>query len=72
MARHPAITAAPAEEHRRDLTARAEAYRIARAARTSRPAPAHPARVLLNLMAVARRPVMHLRLRKVPAASRPS
>jgi hypothetical protein len=71
MSMHPTITAALAEERRRDLTARAEAYRIARAARTSPPAPRHSTRVFLNLMAAARRPIMHLRLRRVPAAPRP-
>lgn len=37
MFTHPVISAAVAEEHRRDLTARADAYRLMRAARQSRP-----------------------------------
>jgi hypothetical protein len=35
---HPSITAAVAEQHRRDLIARAEMYRLAHAARSSRTA----------------------------------
>jgi len=37
------MTAALAEQHRRDLIARAESYRLARTARTSRSAPARHA-----------------------------
>jgi hypothetical protein len=37
MFTHPAITAALADQHRRDLTAQASAYRLVRAARDSRP-----------------------------------
>jgi hypothetical protein len=72
MSLHPTIAAALAEEHRRDLTARAETYRIARAARTSGPVPARCTRNFLNLLAAVRRPITHLPLRKVPAAPRPS
>ena len=43
MYRHPSMTAALAEQHRRDLIARAESHRLARTARTSRAAPARPA-----------------------------
>jgi hypothetical protein len=43
MYRHPSMTAALAEQHRRDLINRAESYRLARAARTSRAAPARHA-----------------------------
>jgi len=37
MSMHPAITAALADQHRRDLTAQASAYRLARAARNCQP-----------------------------------
>jgi hypothetical protein len=37
MFTHPAITAALADQHRRDLTAQASASQIARAARDARP-----------------------------------
>ena len=60
MSMHPTITAALAEQRRRDLTARAETYRIARAARTASPAPARPVRIIPNLIAAARRPVTRL------------
>jgi hypothetical protein len=68
---HPSIAAALAEEHRRDLTARAEACRLARAARSSRPAPARdtakPVDVIRQLITAARRTVMRLPLFEVPA-----
>jgi hypothetical protein len=70
MSMHPISTAALAEEHRRDVTARAETNRIARDARTNRPAPS--TRIFSKLVAAARRPITHLPLRKVPAAPRPS
>ncbi len=38
MSTYPAITAALADQHRRDLIAQASAYRLARAARDSQPA----------------------------------
>jgi hypothetical protein len=37
MSMHPAITAALADQHRRDLITRADAYRLARTARQGRP-----------------------------------
>ena len=37
MSMHPTITAALADQHRRDMIARAEAHRIARAARRQPP-----------------------------------
>jgi hypothetical protein len=46
MSMHASITAAVAEERRRDMIADAEAHRIARAARTSRPALARPMRII--------------------------
>jgi hypothetical protein len=66
MSMHPTITAALAEQHRRDLTARAETYRIARAAG---PAPARPVRISPHLIAAARRPVTRLFRLKTPAAA---
>jgi hypothetical protein len=69
MSMHPTITAALAEQRRRDLTARAETYRIARAARTASPAPARPVRIIPNLIAAARRPVTRLCRLKAPAAA---
>jgi hypothetical protein len=70
MSMHPINIAALADEHRRDVTARAETNRIARDARANRPAPS--IRIFSNLVAVARRRITHLPLRKVPAAPRPS
>lgn len=69
MSMHPTITAALAEQHRRDLTARAETYRIARATRATRPAPARPVRIIQNLIAAASRPVIRLFRLKTPAAA---
>ena len=66
MSMHPTITAALAEQRRRDLTARAETYRIARAAR---PAPARPVRIIPNLIRAARRPVTRLFRLKAPATA---
>ena len=67
---HPTITAALAEQHRRDLTARAEAHRLARAVRSSRPVPtrdtAGPVKLVRQLVAAARRTAMRLPLVKVP------
>jgi hypothetical protein len=60
MSMHPTLTAALADQHRRDLLASAENHRIARAARASRPAPARPARIIPQLIAAARRPVTRL------------
>jgi len=60
---HPSITAAVAEEHRRDMIAQAEAHRIARiarAARASRPALARPMRVIPRLFAAACRSAARL------------
>ena len=67
MSMHPTITAALAEQHRRDLTARAETYRIARAARAASPSPARPVRTIPNLIAAARQPVTRLLRLKTPA-----
>ncbi len=67
---HPTITQALAEQHRRDLTARAEAHRLARAARSSRPVPtrdtAGPVKLVRQLVAAARRTAMRLPLVMVP------
>jgi hypothetical protein len=60
MSMHPTITAALADQHRRDMIARAEAHRIARAARAGRPAPARTMRIIPQLIAAARRPVTRL------------
>jgi hypothetical protein len=60
MSMHPTIAAAVAEQHRRDMIADAEAHRIARAARAGRPTPPRPMRIILQLMAAARRPVTRL------------
>ena len=72
MSMHPTIAAALAEQHRRDLTARAETYRIARAARSSRPAPPRPAadqaRTLPRLITTAWRTAARLPLLHAPAA----
>jgi hypothetical protein len=70
MSMHPTITAALAEPRRRDLTARADRYRIARAARAARaasPAPARPVQVILHLIVAVRRPVTRLFRLKTPA-----
>jgi hypothetical protein len=72
MSLHPAITTALADQHRRDLTARAEAWRLARAARSSGPPPARhtadPVKPIRQLLRAVRRTAMRLPLRKVPAA----
>jgi hypothetical protein len=60
MSVHPTITAAVAEQHRRDMIADAEAHRIARAARASRPALARLIRIIAQLIGAARRPVTRL------------
>jgi hypothetical protein len=60
MSMHPSITAAMAEQRRRDMIADAEARRIGRAARASRPAQARPMRIISQLIGAARRPVMRL------------
>jgi hypothetical protein len=70
MSMHPALTAALADQHRRDLLARAENHRIARAARASRPATARPMRIIPQLVAAARLPVMRLLPVKAPATAR--
>ena len=57
MYQHPTIAAAVAEEHRSDLIADAEAHRIARTARASRPVLARPMRIISQLIGAARRPV---------------
>jgi hypothetical protein len=50
-----------AAQRRRDMIADAEAHRIARAARASRPAlPPRPMRIILRLIAAARRLVTRL------------
>jgi len=59
MSVHPTITAALADQHRRDLLARAEAHRIARAARASRPT-RPPMWIIAQLIAAARRPAARL------------
>lgn len=73
MSSHPAITTALAEQHRRDLTARAEAYRLTRAARSSRPAPgaraAGLARIIRQPSMAMRRAAIRLRLLRAPAVS---
>lgn len=69
MSMHPTLTAALAEQHRRDMIARAETHRIARAARASRPAPASPTRIISQLIAATRRPVTRLLPVKAPAAA---
>ena len=66
MSVHPTITAALAEQRRRDMTARAEAYRIARAARAGSPTPARTPRIIPQLIAAARRPVTRLLPAKAP------
>jgi hypothetical protein len=76
MSMNPGIATALAEQHRRDLVARADAHRLARAARGRRPAPAghaagHPT-MIRHLLAAAKRSVRRLPLVKVPAAPRPS
>jgi hypothetical protein len=72
MSMHPTITSALAEQHRRDLHARAEAYRIARAVRSSRSVPprhaADQARTLPRLITAARRMAARLPLIHVPTA----
>jgi hypothetical protein len=68
MSLHPTIAAALADEHRRDLTARAEACRLARTVRSSRPAPGARAGIVRQLVTAVRRTAMRLPLRKVPAA----
>jgi hypothetical protein len=60
MSMHPTITAALAEEHRRDLTASAEAYR------TVRLAPARHARTIPHLIAAACQPVARVLPPKAP------
>lgn len=67
MSVHPAITAAVAEQHRRDMTAQAKAHRIARAARASQTAPARPMRIIPRLIAAARRSATPLLPVKIPA-----
>jgi len=69
MSQHPVTTAALTEQHRRDMIARAEAHRIARAARAGRPAPARPMRVILQLFGAVRRPVKRLQAVKAPATA---
>jgi hypothetical protein len=59
MSSHPTL-AAVADQNRREALARAEAHRIARVARASRPAPARPTRIIPRLIAAARRPVAQL------------
>lgn len=72
MSMHPAIAAALAEQHRHDLTTRAENYRLARAARSSRRVPprhtADQVRTLRQLIAAARRMATRLPLLNVSAA----
>lgn len=70
MSMHPTLTAALADQHRRDLFARDENHRITRAARASRPAPARPMRIIPRLFAAARRPVTRLLAVKTPATVR--
>ena len=69
MSMHPTITAALADQHRRDMIARAEAHRIARAARAGRPAPARTMRIIPQLIAAARRPVTRLLTVKTTATA---
>jgi hypothetical protein len=66
---HPTITAALAEQRRRDMTARAEAHRIARIARAGRPAPARTMRIIQQLIAAARRPATRLLPAKAPGTA---
>jgi hypothetical protein len=67
MSMHPTITAALAEQHRYDMIADADAHRIARAARVSRPVPARPQGITPQLIAAARRTVTRLLPVKAPA-----
>ena len=60
MSVHPTITAALADQHRRDMITCAEAHRIAQIARAGRPAPAYTMRIIPQLIAAARRPVTRL------------
>jgi hypothetical protein len=56
MFSHPAITAAVADQHHRDLIAQADAYRLARAARqgsSGRPARPRPALTMRRLVIAA-------------------
>ena len=69
MSMHPTLTAALAEQRRRDLLARAEAHQCARAARGSRPALVRPTRIIPRLIAAARRPVTRLLPVKAPATT---
>ena len=55
MSMHPAITAALADQHRRDLTAQASAYQLACAARDSRPTRSPRPRRLTGPLKVIRR-----------------
>ena len=60
MSMHPAIAAALADQHRQDLTAQANAYRLARAARNcqpTRPGPSSQPRRLTNPVQAIRRVV---------------
>ena len=69
MSMHSALTAALADQHHHHLLARAETHRIARVARTSRPAPARLIRIIPQLIAAARRPVTRLLPVKAPATA---
>ncbi len=56
MSSHPSITAAVADQHRRDLIAQADAYRLARAARQGnggRPFLPRPALTIRRLVTAA-------------------
>jgi len=64
MSMHPTITAALAEQHRRDMIADADTHRIAR---LSQPVPARPQRITPQLTAAARRTVTRLLPVKAPA-----
>ncbi len=68
----PSIAVALAGQHRRDLLSQAETCRLARAARSRRPAPgalaADPARITQQLTSATRRAAIRPRLLRVPAA----
>ena len=69
MSLHPCITVALAEQHRRDLIARADTYRLARAARSGPRVPPRQAtglvKGILRTMTAMQQAVVRLR-RMVP------
>jgi len=69
MSLHPTITAALADQHRRDMITRAGTHRTARTARASRPVPARLARIIPQRTAAARRSITRLRPAKTAATA---